>query len=206
MWDNPLRRFIVGSLIGATAYAFCLGVANADEKEDAARGVVDELHNQLFAVANDSTLTFDERVFELTPIVKASYDFEYISRFVLRRSWRDLERSQKDEFISAFQRLSVANYANRFSDIAAENLVITEVLPANGDRVQVDSRLQSDELDLMLSYTLRGGEGGHWAIVNLIADGVSDLALRRAEYSRVFKDKGFDGLLVHVEGQISDLN
>ena len=119
MWGNPLRRFIVGSLIGASTYAFCLGVANADEKEDAARGVVDELHNQLFAVANDSTLTFDERVFELTPIVKASYDFEYISRFILRRSWRDLERSQKDEFISAFQRLieSVTSYQMKHLDI-----------------------------------------------------------------------------------------
>ena len=200
-FGGRLKRSCAAILIAVA----CADTTVADESGDAARVVVDSLHNQLFEVASDATLSFDERFDKLTPVVAASYDFDYISRFVLRRSWSGLAPAQREEFVSAFQRLSVANYANRFADIDEESLVITEITPATAERVQVDARLKSDELDLILSYTLRGGDENSWAIVNLIADGVSDLALRRAEYSRVLKDKGFDGLLNHIEGQISKL-
>jgi len=144
------------------------------------RAVVDALHNQLFAVASDTALSFDERLAQLAPVVETSFDFNYIGRFILRRSWRDLQEQQ--------------------------SLLITDVGPASGERVQVDSRLQTQDLDLTLSYTLQAGADNNWSIINVIADGVSDLALRRAEYSRVIKDKGFDGLMLHIDEQIADLN
>ena len=54
------------------------------------------------------------------------------------------------------------------------------------------------------SYTLKA-LGESWAIINVVADGVSDLALRRAEYSQVLKKQGFDGLIRRLDGQIADL-
>jgi len=205
-----LLIFAVSFTVAAPAVADEQGDAAAqvvvgDSAGDAAKAVVDSLHNQLFAAASDPTFTFAERFEQLAPVVEASYDFKYISRFILRRSWRDLEPAQQEKFISAFQRLSVANYASRFAELKEESLVITEVAAGSGERVQVDARLQSEEIDVLLSYTLAGDEGENWAIVNLIADGVSDLALRRAEYSRVLKEKGFDGLLTHIDKQVDSL-
>ena len=207
MLADRLCQRLVGPLIGLCIATGSVSFAAANEQSDAARQVVDSLHNQLFEVAGDDSLNFDERVDKLTPVVSASYDFQYISRFILRRSWSGLEPGQQSLFVSAFERLSVANYASRFTELDEQSLVVTDVSPAARERVQVDARLQlpDDELDLVLSYTLTEGKGGDWAIINLIADGVSDLALRRAEYSRVLKDKGFDGLLVHIDGQIADL-
>lgn len=179
--------------------------AAADEQGDA-RAVVDALHNQLFAVASDTALSFDERLAQLAPVVETSFDFNYIGRFILRRSWRDLQEAEQQKFVGAFKRLSVANYASRFEKIEQQSLLITDVGPASGERVQVDSRLQTQDLDLTLSYTLQAGADNNWSIINVIADGVSDLALRRAEYSRVIKDKGFDGLMLHIDEQIADLN
>ena len=70
----------------------------------------------------------------------------------------------------------------------------------------VDSHLRSENLDLTLSYTLNQDANKNWTIINVVADGVSDLALRRAEYSRVIKSKGFDGLLAHIDDQIAAIN
>lgn len=208
MLGNYLRSLFNKVFIGVFISALGVSVAVADEQGDAAansaRAVVDSLHNQLFAVASNPTLSFAERSDQLAPVVEASYDFKYISRFILRRSWAGLEPIQQEKFISAILRLSVANYANRFAEIEEQSLVITGASAATGKRVQVDARLQSDEFDLTLSYTLTGKEE-NWMIVNLIADGVSDLALRRAEYSRVLKDKGFEALLVHIDKQIAKL-
>lgn len=206
MLVDRLNRFIAKSFIGLVVWFCSFGVAVAADQGDAVREVIDSLHNKLFEVASDSTLTFDNRSDKLAPVVGTSYDFEFIGRFILRRAWRKLEPTQRDEFVSAFQQLSVANYASRFAEIDEQELVITDVRPATGERMQVDAKLQTENHNLVLSYTLKKGEDNNWAIINVIADGVSDLALRRAEYSKVLKDKGFDGLLGHIDDQITNLN
>ena len=46
-------------------------------------------------------------------------------------------------------------------------------------------------------------DGGHWRIVNVVADGVSDLSLRRAEYTETMQKKGFTALIAHLKAQIA---
>jgi len=206
MSGDFIIRLVRNSLIGLCFSVACVGTVAAEEPADAARVVIDSLHNQLFAVAKESALNFDQRSDKLAPVVGASYDFAYIGRFILRRSWRGLEPAQQEEFVSAFQRLSVASYASRFAEIEEQALVITDVRPSSGERMQVEARLKTEKLDLALAYTLKSDAEKNWTIINVVADGVSDLALRRAEYSRVLKDKGFDGLITHIDDQIADLN
>ena len=38
-------------------------------------------------------------------------------------------------------------------------------------------------------------------MINVIADGVSDLALRSSQYDQIYKERGFDGLLAWIRGQ-----
>jgi len=87
MLVNVIHRFLISLLVGCLV---CVGTVTA--QDDAAKAVIDSLHNQLFAVASDSALTFDQRAAELAPVVEASYDFNFMSRFMLRRSWRDLRQ------------------------------------------------------------------------------------------------------------------
>ena len=42
---------------------------------------------------------------------------------------------------------------------------------------------------------------GNWRVINVIADGVSDLALRSSQYEQIFKERGFDGLLAWIREQ-----
>ena len=46
---------------------------------------------------------------------------------------------------------------------------------------------------------------GQWMIISVIANGVNDLSLKRAEYATVIKNKGFQGLVVDVAGKIADM-
>ena len=140
--------------------------------------------------------------------VRNAFDFPYISRFLLRRSWADLDPAQQERFNEAFERLSIANYASRFAKVSADSLVIGESSAKGAKRAQVMASVSIDNRDVPLSYLLQPASDQRsdgWAIVNVIADGVSDLALRRAEFRRIVSDKGFDGLLDHIEQQIEDL-
>ena len=56
----------------------------------------------------------------------------------------------------------------------------------------------TDAAPIALNYLLHNRDG-RWRIINIIADGVSDLALKRAEYQRVLEEQSFAGLLAHLE-------
>jgi phospholipid transport system substrate-binding protein len=51
-------------------------------------------------------------------------------------------------------------------------------------------------------YLLHRSEG-RWTILNIVADGVSDLATKRAEYRSVLKARGLDGLIRKLRDQIA---
>jgi phospholipid transport system substrate-binding protein len=56
-----------------------------------------------------------------------------------------------------------------------------------------------DEDPIELDYRLRNAEGS-WRIIDVFMNGtVSELALRRSEYSSVFKRDGFELLLSSLE-------
>ena len=114
---NPVCVII--SFIGLFVFAASAAVADdskASEKAEAAQVVIESLHDALVATAADSSLSFDERYERLAPVVTESHDFDFISRFVLRRSWSKLEPAQREKFIDTFQRLSITNYASRFAN------------------------------------------------------------------------------------------
>ena len=44
--------------------------------------------------------------------------------------------------------------------------------------------------------------GDNWRIINIIANGVSDLALKRSEYTNILQREGFDALIAKINEKI----
>ena len=42
-------------------------------------------------------------------------------------------------------------------------------------------------------------------MISVVADGVNDLALKRAEYEKIISDKGYDSLLGEIQAKISEM-
>ncbi len=63
-----------------------------------------------------------------------------------------------------------------------------------------DDPADNVSLDYLLHET-----AGKWRVVNVIANGVSDLSLKRADYGAVVKAQGLESLVAKLEAQISDL-
>lgn len=72
-------------------------------------------------------------------------------------------------------------------------------------RMRVRTRLvrPGDEA-VQLDYVLQE-EAGRWRIVNVVANGVSDLSLKRADYGSIMKKQGFDLLVEKLEAQVAAL-
>lgn len=165
--------------------------------------VVEQLQQALIeAMQAGDSLGFEERYAALAPVVDQTHDMPYIARLVLGRQWRQLDPSQQERFVTAFRNLSVATYASRFVAYADEQFVVGEQIPQpRGGILVLGEMHRPGGQPLPFEYHLRQNAEGGWRIVNIIVDGVSDLALKRAEYSGILADAGFSGLLQSLEQQ-----
>ena len=170
------------------------------------RDTVEKLHSALLSVMQRAAkLGFEGRREVLEPVIKAVFDLPYVARVVLsRRYWNSLSESQQSTMVDTFTRLSVATYAGRFNDYAGERFATVSEQPLRRGRVLVRSELRESDGEVVpLDYILHQVDG-EWRIVNVIAEGVSDLSLKRAEYTAVMQQDGFDELMARLEGQIEE--
>ena len=56
-----------------------------------------------------------------------------------------------------------------------------------------------------MEYLLQQEGAAGWRIINIVADGVSDLALKRAEYQRILSTGSIDTLITELEAQTERL-
>jgi phospholipid transport system substrate-binding protein len=166
--------------------------------------IVENLHTTLLAVMKDGVqIGYKGRYDRLEPVIKASFDLPFISRTVMGRYWETLNQEQRSKFIDTFSELSIATYAGNFDSYSGERFKTISEKEVSGGRIQVQTRLiKSDGGEIPLDYILHRIDY-QWRIINVIAEGVSDLALKRAEYSAFIKNKGFDALLIKLNEKIS---
>jgi phospholipid transport system substrate-binding protein len=165
--------------------------------------IVENLHTTLLAVMKDGNqIGYKGRYDRLEPVIKASFDLPFISRTVMGRYWETLNQEQRSKFIETFSELSIATYAGNFDSYSGERFKTISEKEVSGGRIQVQTRLiKSDGGEIPLDYILHRIDY-QWRVINVIAEGVSDLALKRAEYSAFIKNKGFDALLVKLNEKI----
>jgi phospholipid transport system substrate-binding protein len=169
-----------------------------------ARAVVETLHSGLIAASSESA-TLQARYQRLQPVIAATHDLAYIAELTIRRQWRTLDQADRDRFVAAFERLSVMTYASRFTGVDESSFTIVDVQDAGAGRMQVSATISPrNGADVPLDYTLED-RGQGWRIVNIFADGVSDLALKRAEYQRVLSSGTLDTLIETLNEQTASL-
>jgi phospholipid transport system substrate-binding protein len=187
--------------------AVCAALPSAAENAGAV-ATVDNLHAALLDIMqNASSLGYGGRRDRIAPVVEASFNLPFITRFTLGRYWADLSSEQQDTMVDALERLTIANYASRFNGYSGERFETISNKPARRGRELVRTVLEvnNDSADdVTLDYLLQE-TAGRWRIVSVIANGVSDLSLKRADYGAVIKSQGFDSLVARINDQIADL-
>jgi phospholipid transport system substrate-binding protein len=145
-----------------------------------------------------------DRIQRLLPAVDSTFDMPFLSQHVLRRQWASLSPAQQAEFTATLKDMIVTTYASQFVKYNGEKFTTLDTEDSGGHRV-VHARLDLPSGDpVHFDYVLRETAEG-WRTVNVIAEGVSDMALRSAQYDKVFKDKGFNGLIAQIREQTAKL-
>ena len=123
------------------------------------------------------------------------------------RHWKKLPEADQQRWLELFRRHITANYAGQFTGYTGESFETMGEEPAIRDTRVVRTRLtRPSEEDVQLNYRLREVDG-EWRIIDIYLNGtVSELALRRSEYSAVLKREGFEKLLTTLNDKVDELS
>jgi len=143
---------------------------------------------------------FDQRLQRLLPLLGEVLGIERMGRYLFGGAWGDLDPGRRQAFIEAFRRLSAATYAARFDAFNGESFEPQEVRIRGDSRALVRRTLvTADGERIAFDYLLARDDDGDWQIVNIITNGVSDLALKRSQYKALFASGGIEAVIDHVE-------
>jgi phospholipid transport system substrate-binding protein len=185
-----------------------LGAASFAEADNSAPAdVVNHLNASIIGVLQEAEeLGYQGRLARLAPVLDETFDLSYMAHKAVGRQWRELSEEDQQRWRATFEELTSANYAGRFDSYSGQTFEMLGSEPGAKETVLVRTRLVNPAgEDVELSYRLRETEAG-WKIIDVYLKGtVSELALRRSEYSSVLKRDGFEALLTSLNRKIDDL-
>ncbi len=192
--------FFYISLLISTTHAFA-----QDDPTETAKQVVEKFQAELIAVMkNGKQLNYAGRYEKLHDPVSNSHDLTKIARIIIGKEWEKLSEAQQQKLVDVIIRLSVSSYAHNFKDYTGESFVFDSEEETTRGGVVVHGHLNiPDSKPVKFDYMLKE-KGNSWRIINIIANGVSDLALKRSEYTSVLQHEGFDALISKINEKIDN--
>jgi phospholipid transport system substrate-binding protein len=168
---------------------------------------IDELHSALLDVMKNAVvLGYEGRAAKLSPVIPEHFDTVFMARKAVGRHWKSASDEEKRRYLDAFQRFMVANYAGQFDGYSGQRFDTKGEEAAKMDTVIVRTVLVNpDDDDVELNYRMRL-VNDRWKIIDVYMDGtVSELALRRSEFSSIVKREDFDALIVAIDKKTAKL-
>ena len=179
--------------------------------EDAAASpiaAIERFHATLLTAMKDAQkLGYDGRRKLLEPVIDDTMDLPFMAEKAAGRFWKDFSETDRVRWVAAFRGNTVANYAGRFDRFSGQSFVTHGEEPAPFDTVLVKTTLKDPGgEDVQLNYRMKK-QSERWRIIDIFMHGtVSELALRRAEYSSALERDGLDKVVQSLEGQAAKLS
>ncbi len=167
--------------------------------------LIENFNSTLLSVMKRAkVLGYNGRYNQFAPVIRKTFDLPLIARVVVGRYWSTFTDEEKAKFVETFTRLSIATYASRFDNYSGERFKILATDRSRRGRALVKTQLiKSDGKEVELDYILFK-KGMEWRVVNVIADGVSDLSLKRADYTTFLKKNSIKAFFDKLNKKISD--
>jgi len=167
----------------------------------AARVNVEAFHAALMTSAR-SDAALSTRLPGVATAFDALFDVERIARISAGKAWRNLEPDKRAEYVALLRDVVVSNYVSRFDADRGQRFATLGADEVKPQRFVVRTQIvRPNNQPVSLDYYFRAGR-----VFNVVADGVSDLSVRRADYAAIIQASGFNGLLTHLRGQLETTN
>ena len=176
---------------------------SADSNTEGSKSFVEKLGKEVIETVSDEKLTDSQRRSNFRYLYLNAFDNFYISRFVLGRYWKRIDKSVKEEFIKTFNDYIVSTYAPKFKGWQGEFKAVDALIEKNFYNVKMDVINKNGPV-LKLIWKIYLDKNKNFKILDVNIDGVSMLVTQRAEFMSVIKNNpdGVIGLIKAMKKKI----
>lgn len=194
--SRGLRRTerLAAALLAVAQLLVAVPAAAATDAADA-RAIVDKTIDDVLAALREPGLDSPARVARIEAVARERFDFETMSRLVLRRSWKKFSDTQKVEFVDAFRDHLSVSYGTRIDRYQQQDVKITgERVEPRGD-VTISTKIVGGSAnDVTMDYRLRK-RAGSWRVIDVKIEGVSLISSFRSQFKEVLSRGGPEEVL-----------
>ena len=176
---------------------------SADSNAEGSKIFVEKLGKEVIETVSDEKLSDSQRRSNFRYLYLNAFDNFYISRFVLGRYWKRIDKSVKEEFVKTFNDYIVSTYAPKFKGWQGEFKAVDALIEKNFYNVKMDV-INKDGPVLKLIWKIYLDKNKNFKILDVNIDGVSMLVTQRAEFMSVIKNNpdGVVGLIKAMKKKI----
>jgi phospholipid transport system substrate-binding protein len=145
-----------------------------------------------------ATESMTERYRNLLPVIEQVFALPLVTRLSVGPDWTNFSPDQQQALVTAFSRFTVANYAHNFRDFDGQKFEIDDnVLSRGADKVVRTQVIPTHDMPVTLLYRMHEVDG-IWKVVDVLSNGVSELALRRSDFAVAIAAGGAPALIAHL--------
>lgn len=179
----------------------------AEAETPTASATIEHFHGELLDIMkNAEQLGYSGRKVRMEKIVPATLNLKFMSEKSIGSRWKALEPTEQEDLHAAMRELAICRYASRFNGYSGESfqllgedaepnglaLVRTQITKSNGEVVPINYRMHQVD--------------GRWLVIDILLNAnVSELAMRRSEFSTVLKQEGVKALLTSIQKSIAEI-
>lgn len=201
MRSTPHRYFLPGLIALAMTTPFFAVAARAETAaSDPAVNRIEAFYAALVETMKQGPqLGIDGRYKKLKPTIEATFNLPEMTKLVVGPTWLTTSAENQKSLIDAFERMTVASYARSFASFGGEKFTVEPDSQVRGVDHIVKSVLEpTDHAPVPLIYRMRDA-GGAWKIIDVYLNGsISQLGLRRSEFSMTVKTGGAEALIKKI--------
>jgi phospholipid transport system substrate-binding protein len=146
-----------------------------------------------------STISTAERYKQLQPVIEQIFAMPLVTRLAVGPHWTGFSPEQQQALITAYARFTVANYVHNFHDFDGQKFELDDNVVTRGTDKIVHTRvIPAHDVPVDLLYRMREVDGT-WKVIDVISDGVSQLALRRSDFAVALAAGGAPALIAHLD-------
>ena len=181
-------------------------ISYSDENIGKSKIFVEKLGKQVVEKVSNTEITEQERYNNFKTLYLSSFDNYYISRFVLGRYWKTIDKGIQKQFVDSFNNYIVATYAPKFKGWEGTFKAVESLFENNYYNVKMDI-LNKDGPTLKMMWKIYINKNEEFKILDVNIDGVSMLVTQRAEFLSVIKNhpNGVKGLIDAMDKKTTGL-
>ncbi|MBT4159695.1 MAG: hypothetical protein HOC70_14070 [Gammaproteobacteria bacterium] len=194
------HRLVTSALVALALTTSTVSADTDTPDTDTPDKVITAFHGALIAAMK--TGPFNERFKIVAPAIRDHFQLQTISRISLGKNWRELAPEQQSSYRALMEELIATTYTSRFDKFDNQEFSTLSLDPISEKRMRIRTRLVTKSETVSLDYQLRATDEG-WRIYDIVANGVSDLALKRSNYAAIFADGGLESVKTDIRISIA---